>query len=191
MQFKDLRYVIKSVWSFTLCFAVFRWCWTAQPCPVCFTSSAVLKSPFVKRHAGPSQTSQQETEHKYRYHTLSSFLSVPEERLCGSTLVFAKLSVKFVFWDLFFFFFRHKLQLLIQLSYIISFIWPWTIFYKLNNLQESKLKLIFKKHLFTVSSSANISLLKSYWLVLLDSDTVIMTVTIFWCKFNFPAAWML
>lgn len=75
MQFKDLTYVIKSVWSFTLCSAVFRWCWTAQPCPVCFTSSAVLKSPFAKRHAGPSQTSQQETEHKYRYHTLSSFLS--------------------------------------------------------------------------------------------------------------------
>lgn len=83
MQFKDLRYVIKSVWSFTLCFAVFRWCWTAQPCPVCFTSSAVLKSPFAKRHAGPSQTLQQETEHKYRYHTLSSFLSLPEEKLCG------------------------------------------------------------------------------------------------------------
>lgn len=103
MQFKDLRYVIKSVWSFTLCFAVFRWCWTAQPFPVCFTSSAVLKSPFAKRHAGPSQTLQQETEHKYRYHTLSSFLSLPEENLCGSTLVFAKLSVKFVFWNFLFF----------------------------------------------------------------------------------------
>lgn len=46
---------------------MYRWCWTAQPFPVCCTFSAVLKSPFAKRHAGPSQTSQQETEHKYRW----------------------------------------------------------------------------------------------------------------------------
>lgn len=49
--------------------AVCRWCWTARPFPACYTSSAALKSPFAKKHAGPSQTSPQETEPKYRWCT--------------------------------------------------------------------------------------------------------------------------
>lgn len=51
------------------CVVVCRWCWTARLCPASCTFSAVLKSQFAKRRAGPSQTSQQGTEHRYRWHT--------------------------------------------------------------------------------------------------------------------------
>ena len=49
--------------DFVFCF---RLSWTVQPCPVCYIYSVAQKNQYEKRLVGRFQTSQQETECRYR-----------------------------------------------------------------------------------------------------------------------------
>lgn len=44
-----------------------RWCWTAPLSPASCTCSVAPRNPSGRRRAGPSPTSQRETEHRFRY----------------------------------------------------------------------------------------------------------------------------
>lgn len=59
----DWRWMVSSS-SLFLCP---RWCWTAPLSPASCTCSVAPRNPSGRRRAGPSPTSQQETEDRFRY----------------------------------------------------------------------------------------------------------------------------
>ncbi len=83
-----LSLVSNRRWMVSLCSYSFcpRWCWTAQLSPASCTCSVAPRNPSGRKPAGPSPTSQRETERRFRYTMTHTPHLLPRGTLAGLSL---------------------------------------------------------------------------------------------------------